>query len=84
MDLRTFSAPQIPVIFVYFLPCILDSDNPYAGNLLSILSEKKYTKRCYQQTEINNHPYNKQKKLRRAPDHFRNFRSFFSFLGLYG
>lgn len=33
MDLRTFSEPQIPVIFVYFLPCILDSDNPYAGNL---------------------------------------------------
>ena len=42
MDLRTFSEPQIPVIFVYFLPCILDSDNPYAGNLF-LFCQKKST-----------------------------------------
>ena len=40
MDLRTFSVPQIPVIFVYFLPCILDSDNPYAGNLFLFCQRK--------------------------------------------
>lgn len=73
MDLRTFSEPQIPVIFVYFLSGILDPDNHYAGDLFLFCQKKKYTERCYLQTKIHNHPYNKQKKLRRAPDHFRNF-----------
>ena len=40
MDLRTFSEPQIPVIFVYFLSGILDPDNHYAGDLFLFRTQK--------------------------------------------